>query len=280
MKKPAEESVAVLGVVRNVEGTVARDINRIRKALGGFRQVRFFLVESDSDDETVNTLENLRVSEELFSYVSLGKLRESIPGRAPRIAHCRNRYLDELARNPEFGDVGIVVIADLDGVNDLISREAIESCWERSDWDACFSNSQGPYWDIWALRHPDWNPGDCFAMVRFLDTYSPNHQANLRGSVLQKMIVVPPEADWIRVNSAFGGFGIYKREILDGCEYLGHASDGTEVCEHVSVNIKLDNSGFRLFINPGLLAGTSHEQANALNFFSRNLGRFFKLLRA
>lgn len=272
--------MAVLGVVRNVERTVASDINRIREALGGFRQVRFFLVESDSDDETVNVLENLRLSEELFSYVSMGKLRASIPERAPRIAHCRNRYLAELAQNPDFGNVGIVMIADLDGVNDLISREAIESCWERSDWDACFSNSQGPYWDIWALRHPDWNPGDCFAMVRFLDTYSQNHMANLRGSVLQKMIVVPPEADWIRVNSAFGGFGIYKREILDGCEYIGRASDGTETCEHVSVNTKLDKNGFRLFINPRLLSGKSHEQANARRFLARNLGRFLKLLRS
>jgi hypothetical protein len=103
-----------------------------------------------------------------FRFASLGQLQPTIPGRTDRIAHCRNRYLQEIAENPEYADIDFVVVADFDNLNTLVSAKSFRSCFKRQDWDVCTANQRGPYYDIFALRHPTWSPCDCLAQFRML----------------------------------------------------------------------------------------------------------------
>ena len=69
------------------------------------------------------------------------------------------------------------------------------------------------------------------------------------------MIVIPQDAEWIEVDSAFGGLAIYRREtLLDvSSRYIGLYKDGIEVVEHVSLHLGIIQNGYKIFINPRLI---------------------------
>lgn len=257
-------SIAVVGLARNCGKTLRADIHRIKKAIEGAREVQWLIVESDSTDDTVSELEALRPELRNFQFVSLGKLAPEIPKRTERISFCRNYYANQLKHNPIFSGVDYVAVADLDGANCELTREAFESSWSRKDWDVCTANQNGPYYDIWALRHKDWCPDDCWAQYRFLNAYRTNSERNLWASVHSKMITIPRDSDWIEVESAFGGFAIYRKSMFDRCEYAGISQDGEECCEHVHFHRILKEDGARIFINPMLINAGMTEHATEL----------------
>lgn len=246
-------SFAVVGVARNCGPTISGDIHRINSAIKNAASVVWLIVESDSNDDTVQKLENLQSEIPNFHFATLGKLADSIPKRTDRISYCRNYYAEELRNNPSFSNVDYVVVADLDGLNNKLTKEAFESCWRRDDWDMCAANQAGPYYDIWALRHRDWCADDCWAQYKFLNTFRLDFERNLWASVYSKMITIPKEAEWIEVDSAFGGFAIYKKKMFDDCKYVGITEAGEELCEHVYFHRTLKANGAKLFINPQLI---------------------------
>ena len=91
--------------------------------------------------------------------------------RFPAMARARNVYLEELLTNTAYSKFNYVVVADFNNLNNLINAEAIESCFKRDDWDVCCANQDGPYYDIWALRHHLWSPNDCWQELEFLRKY-------------------------------------------------------------------------------------------------------------
>jgi glycosyltransferase involved in cell wall biosynthesis len=241
---------AVVGLARNCETTIERDLLHISDAMKNVGSITWLVVESDSTDNTVANLDQISSKIKNFYYSSLGNLRDSIKKRTERIAFCRNYYVKQLRENEIFSNLDYVVVADLDGLNAEFSKAAFESCWLRNDWDMCAANQDGPYYDIWALRHPIWSPGDCWAQYNFFARYAPDPPKNLYASVHSKMITIPKSDEWIEVDSAFGGLAIYKKSLFDFSEYIGINESGDEVCEHVSFNQTLRCKGARLYINP------------------------------
>src|SRR5687768_1819534 len=108
-------AIVVVGCVRNGAKTVRRAVETLARATAGFANVQFLVVESDSTDATLAELEGLRQQSQRFEFISLGALAERIPARTERIAHCRNRYLEELRSNARYAAVDYVMVADLDG---------------------------------------------------------------------------------------------------------------------------------------------------------------------
>jgi len=249
------KNVLMAGVARNCARQIRDDVSKLRAALADFKQVSWLVIESDSDDDTLLELSKLAAEIPSFRYMSLGRLSERYPTRVERIAHCRNAYIDELKENPLYRDVDFVLIADLDGVNGLISAEAIASCFTRDDWDVCAANQQGRYYDIWALRHKVWCPHDSWWQAEFLNRYGLRMGKSIFAAVHSKRIVIPPDSPWIEVDSAFGGLALYRRDAIFEGEgrYKGVLEDGIGVCEHVPFHQRLRDKGFRIFINPALI---------------------------
>ena len=243
----------MVGLARNCEATLETDVRRLQAALGGAKSVSWLIVESDSMDRTRD--EGLRLRGEVpdFHFTSLGQLSKVLPRRTDRIAHCRNHYAQQLRSNPLFADVDYVVVADLDGLNDRITREGFESCWVRDDWDMCAANQDGPYYDIFASRHPRWCPSDCWAEYDFLAKYRADTEGILFASVHSRMIRIPESAEWLEVDAAFGGLAVYRKSLFDHCEYVGTAPDGSALCEHVHFHRRIRERGARLFINPRMI---------------------------
>ncbi len=250
------QELAVVGLVRNGEASIGPAVERLAAALPEGHRVHWHVIESDSRDGTVAALESLRGRIPGFDFRSLGALAERHPKRTDRIAHCRNAGLEWLeALRAGGAPVSHLLMADLDGVNDGLTREALASCWARDDWDGCMANQAGRYYDLWALRHPAWCPSDCWAEADFLGAHGVPRDRATMAAVYLRMLEIAPDHDWIAVESAFGGLAVYRAEALAGLRYRGLTEAGAEVCEHVPLHRAMRERGARLFINPRLLNG-------------------------
>lgn len=265
--KPISESrFLIVGLLRDAAQKIATDVFRLKSSFSSAKELHWFLVESDSSDTTVAVLKDLSGKNENFSYRSFGNLREQMPLRTQRLTHCRNAYLKEIRENPLYRDMDYVVVSDFDGINDRLGREAVETCWSRSDWDMVAANQDGPYFDVWALRHELWSPNDCWAQFRFLSRFEPDRETNLSRSIYPRMIQVPRKSPWIEVDSAFGGLAIYRRGLLEHGSYLGLDALGEEICEHVPFHAALREKGAKLFINPDLINAAYTERTEIFHF--------------
>lgn len=253
-RKPIRDAeLVIVGLARNCARTLDRDIGVLARATRNFGSVRFLVIESDSTDATVATLTRLQSASESFAFVTLGALAPAHPLRTDRIAVCRNRYLQELQRNPLYGSTDYVLVADLDGVNRDLTSTALESCWQSQlPWDVCAANQLDAYYDIWALRHADWCPVDCWQQYRALRPAFGHEQA-LTLAIHSRMVKLDVRSAWIEVDSAFGGLALYRREAMLAARYRGIDGRGEQVCEHVAFHAGLRERGLRIFINPALI---------------------------
>lgn len=250
----SELEVLVAGVVRNVDSTLIRDVENFKEVLAGFKRVRFFVVESDSKDNSIEVLKSLKLRDEFFDFETLGQLEKSIPDRTTRLAFARNRYLEEFENRDDYRDVDLLIVADFNNLNKELNRVSVESAFSENHWSVRTANQSGPYYDIWALRHPLWSPNDCWEAHEFLRKYNTFPELALYAAVNSRMIRIPKNSKPIAVQSAFGGFGIYKRSAVIGKRYSG--SDyfsGRPVCEHVPFHKSITDEGHVIEIYPKMI---------------------------
>jgi hypothetical protein len=252
-----EARVLVAGVARNCGRSLPATVSALERATTGFKSREFLIIESDSTDDTVEKLAALEARGRI-AYWSLGNLKAQFSLRTERIAHCRNQIVAHV-RNREVQDLDFVILADLDGVNSNVTRDAIEDGWRRDEpWDVLTANQREFYYDIWALRHHYWSPVDCWEAARELEPLFGRRTAR-RLAVTSKQVRIQAGAGLIEVESAFGGLGIYTAEAYSAGTYTGTKGDGEELCEHVPFHAELRARGFRIYINPALLNTTQIE---------------------
>ena len=248
---PSSKKILIGGTVRNGGQALKDDVLFLQNALSNIPNKHWFIVESDSSDNTHEILRELEDSVENFRFISLGSLSKRIAERTKRIAYCRNVYLKEFDEDPIYADADYLITADLDGVNNCITQKSFDSCWENDNWDVVTANQWGPYYDVFALRHPLWSPNNCWDVQKFLAEQGFNEDESKFVGVYSRMIQLPEEGPWIEVDSAFGGLAIYKMSAIKGLRYEGGtAENGAEMCEHVPFHQKIKERGGRIFINP------------------------------
>lgn len=248
------ERFLVCGLVRDKQHSISREISRLFRSLKGFRDVQFYLIESDSRDCTLGELEKIRNSNMKFDFVSLGFISTSIPDRVERIRYCRNKYVEYIRENSDNFDY--VLVADLDGINRKFSRRALESSFTASvNWDKCAANQIGGYYDIYALRAKDWCESDYQREIEEKSKEFNSRQIfQLRTELIyDRMRRISKGSPWIPVNSAFGGLAIYKVGMFLRADYTPIVASDPRQCEHVDFNLKLKRMGYHLFINPALI---------------------------
>lgn len=273
----------LVGTVSNVSRRIESDIAIVLQALKYFSEVRIFLVESDSSDNTLQVLNLLKSKHSNLEFISLGDLKERIPDRIERIRFCRNEYVSHIRSFSSSDIPQYVVVADLDGMNGKLKLSSVQSCFSNLEWDGVFSNQRGGYYDVLALRHKLWQPTDYHKELAWLRSLVvprrprwPTVYESLRlrlsfdrarnQAIYRKMIRIMPSVNWIEVDSGFGGIAIYKSAIFLKYDYtMGKDSELGEN-EHVSLHSKMRSDGLKLFINPNFV--------NA-NWNTYNINRFF-----
>lgn len=286
------KKILLVGTVSNVAKTIEKELNVVLKALSIFDRIEIFLVESDSVDKTNFVLEKIKSNNLNFDFKTLGNLREKYPNRVRRIAYCRNVYVEYIRKNYRISEWSFVAVADLDGMNFKLSQNGIKSCLESDiEWDGVMANQCFGYYDIYALRAKNWVEEDCFeglqkykiktliqtknkkSVCSYIRNYIISDYARHK-FIYSKMKRINRNSPWVSVNSAFGGFAIYKPWIFLDFDYKS-ISSGYTVSEHVDFHEKSSVAGARYFINPYMINSNINEyNLNKLKLV--RLARFLK----
>ena len=249
--------IVVCAVARNVSKTIRKDFKRINDSLSRFSEIHWLIVESDSDDNSIEELKALKADSTNFDFIHLGNLRDQFVSRTELLAHARNVYLKEITSNEKYKNMDFLAIADLNNLNRKLNAKAVNSAFELAESAMLTANQDGPYYDIWALRHHLWSPNDCWEQLAFYRRYSRKANSTLRAAVNIRMMKIPSESRPIEVESAFGGFAIVPRAfIFNASMYEGKTINGDDVCEHVSFCRIIRENGGRIFVVPSLINTT------------------------
>ncbi|MEL6700267.1 MAG: hypothetical protein AAFO58_01100, partial [Pseudomonadota bacterium] len=157
------EHAALIGVVRNGGDGLRETLT----ALGALapRISRAIIATNDNTDDTLDQLAGWTGAP--VQVLNLYGLAASEPDRVRRISVARNACLDALAGDDTPPPVTIV--ADLDGPNGALRPEDVCAAIELvagGAWTGVFANQPAGYYDLYALRHPIWCPGDIWAEYR------------------------------------------------------------------------------------------------------------------
>ena len=173
------ETVLICGVVKNCEKRLNLNINHAIRTGEVFQDYRVIIYENNSTDDTKIT-------------------GSDHPCRIELISNARNKVIDEI-NNSEFNNFSYVIWIDMDSdgwdINGIIN-----SFLSKQHWDVVYTNNPQKYYDLYALR----DERLCFGpeiIGELFWSQLPNFKIN-------------PNNNLIPVYSAFGGLGIYKKEIF------------------------------------------------------------------
>jgi len=270
--------VIFAGVARDCESYLPAVLRNIENMSKIFSDSAYMFVENDSKDNTKKILSDWGRDKAGFYLINLDGLK-SIPVKTVRLEMARNAYLQTFKYYPELRDYDYVVIIDMDQsgeyVIDLLEiSKALNFLAASPIAAAVFANQTGKYYDMWAYRSVPICPGDIWEDV--LDYKLSNNcsdQVAFDEMFAKRVFVIEPQSDPIKVDSAFGGFGIYKmRYVLNNPNpYLGYKTklisqgDGKllyarwQTCEHVHFHTGIKSQGGEMYILPSLINGDSSD---------------------
>lgn len=252
---PAHRSAVFVGVARNCATWLPGVLDNLERMARLYERSAFIFVVSDSTDDSSSILAKWLGRDRQGEVIDLGVLANRMPLRTERIAHVRNFCLDKIHASDWTG-YDHLIVTDLD---DVLARPVSVECFEQAiDWldaspsrAAVFANAEPRYYDIWALRHDQWCPRDCWHRIWGRPPSVTFEAAKFR-EVFARQIVLPHDLPPVPVRSAFGGLGIYRMSFVRHARYSGIDEQGRESSEHVAFNEAIGAAGGELHIFPAL----------------------------
>lgn len=241
-----DKRVVFLGTARSCANSIYSVCEKIKELGSFFKEYAVSFYENDSHDNTLEELNNCTAGLMSAHIIFEINLDELMPYRTQRLAYARNKLLEHSLRTHQNFDY--LCWLDMDGLVDhRFSTDGFLSNFKYGDiWDAVFPITDPIYYDIWALREKNIASDDIVWRTKHS---VPNMIVRKNLHTAPSQLVIDSLRGWLRVDSAFGGFGIYKMSAAAKGRYVG-IIDGEEVCEHVNYNQNITNSGGVLYINP------------------------------
>jgi hypothetical protein len=286
VKFDSRESVLVVGTVSNVARTLKKEVMIVLKALSIFNSVDVCLIESDSNDNTVQVLETLKFEIPKFEYISCNKLRNEIPTRIERIRYCRNIYTQYIRKNYQKKKWSYILVVDFDGMNFALSKKSVLSCFNyETKWDGLMANQRFGYYDIQALRSKGWVESDCYielkkakddsvflkirgaGFINFVRAFY-HFDAFRKKYIYDHMKIIKKNSGLVPIDSGFGGLALYRPWVFLNHDYKSRGGNIIE-SEHVDFHLVAKKYGAEFFINPSLIN-------NYFNIYNINK---FKIIR-
>ena len=236
-----------------MEKNIKSEIEFFYQILTPLGDLSVILIESDSNDQTLQVLNKVSTTLDNFHYLSLGNLSQKIPNRIERLNYCRNQYLLAIKNNKMMNKADYICIADFDGMNNKLTTKKIKNVLNyKFNWDGIFANQSKNYYDILALRHKYWSPNNAWDEFEWFSKNT-NVKNTKQRSVYNRMVKLKQNVGPIEVNSAFGGFAIYKAKTILRYNYSRTAQNEPGDIDHVIINKKIIDGGGALFIDPTLI---------------------------
>ena len=256
-------ALIICGITKDDAETLPLTIGRIEKTGGYFRDYRVIIFENDSMDQTPAILRKWAKENRKVKIISESLLNLPVFSRSrfDRLAYCRNRCVEYINDLTEVDGYEWVMVADMD-LRGGWSYDGLASSFAETGWDAVASNSIGYHY----LRKT------------YYDTLALKPQTVLKKNWVFRLF----GEGWqfrrndplIPVQSAFGGLGLYRREVFFTRRYSGRAGD-REACEHHALNA---DGKLRFFLNPSQITvvGTQETKGyGSIPQWRKNLYRLF-----
>lgn len=253
-----DKSVAIAALARNCEINLPANIDRIEELRKHFVSSTIFIYENNSTDNTKVLLKDWqKKSESVYlksedidesSYRTKGKIgklyRGTDEGRIRKMCDCRNKLIDMIQYH---GQYDYVIFMDIDikkfSVEGIV--RSIENAPE--DWGALFANCYVTYWNgnqsIDSHMHYD-----MFAYLKkgknLQDIKHNDLNPFKRSYIANRLYHNICNSSYLECESAFGGLGIYKGDMIDGNKYelftpVSWGETNSTLCEHILFNIKI-----------------------------------------
>lgn len=258
--------IKIISCIRNCEKDIEETLHQIKEFQSIFEFVEFYAAENDSIDNSLELLHkhSNSIKKQIYSFKNLDS---KYPLRTHRLAFLQNTLLEKCR------DADYIFVIDFDSILKNFDINGLLNTFERdlNSWDIVTANCDDRYYDIWTLRTEKLNY-DCWDLI--------NHkrQEGIIDDILIPMFIranqvkIPKINKLIPVQSAFGGFGIYKTKSIQNCRYDGvltrcecqHLTKNRlcskEVCHHVTFHeqARLKNKA-KIFINTDLIVNCQKE---------------------
>ena len=237
----------IAAAIRNNAKYLSSIFANINTIANLFSDVKCVFVESDSSDGSLDMLNSFKGTSDQVEVISLGRLEPSMPLRTQRIATARNTYLERAEQLKDNFD--LLLVLDTDEVNaEPVDTESILSNFKYSGWDMICANQGHLYYDLWALRHPDWMPFDCWERIANRPSFM-SPQAAKEIFLGSRFIHIDSRHPPIKVQSAFGGSAFIRINSIKGTRHYG-VNNGMQICEWVPFCQGLNEGKANIFINP------------------------------
>jgi hypothetical protein len=270
--------VVFAGCARNCSSFLPKVLDNIEFYASFFSESYKIIVENGSTDKTKEILKNNQNKKHFFLFEDdLNKL----PYRGQRLEKARNLIIETIKKNTNLISCDLFIMLDLDDIGTYrIEKknilDSVKFLFSREKIAAVFANQLGTYYDMWTLRDQKYCKNDFWVEVlQFLmknknanEKISKSNFEEAKKNIIDKKTYSfeknhPP----IQVDSAFGGFGIYKMKYVlknkrkySGTQIVNLRSKDEiklkvkyQKCEHVNFNQGLTEQNLELYILPNLI---------------------------
>ena len=270
--------VVFAGCARNCSSFLPKVLDNIEFYSSFFSDSYMIIVENGSTDKTKEILKNNKNNKNFFLFED--DLNE-LPYRGQRLEKARNLIIETIKKNTNLISCDLFIMLDLDDIGTYrIEKknilDSVKFLFSREKIAAVFANQLGTYYDMWTLRDQKYCKNDFWAEVLQFLMKNKNSNEKISKSNLEeakKKIIDKKTYSFeknqspIEVESAFGGFGIYKMKYVlknkrkySGTQIVNLRSKDEiklkvkyQKCEHVNFNQGLTEQNLELYILPNLI---------------------------
>ena len=240
--------------VKNEEKSLKKKFALIDKVKLIFKDYHLVYVLSDCTDNSERMISSYLKNNNYKGKLII-KNFNSNEKRLLKLEKSRNAYLDYIKSDDNLKKYDYLLVMDVDGVNNLLNTKKLtNSLNSRINWTAIFANQELFYYDLFALRIKGIFEENCFDEI--LKNYLNNKKFPLNNLFKEKLLknfkIIKKHPDnYIKVESAFGGFGIYKLiNVINSKAY--YCSNNGKDCEHIHFNKLISKKYDGLFIDKQL----------------------------
>jgi len=253
-------NIYFVGLSKNCLLTLRKNIDFINLLIEeGVGVEKIIIVDSDSNDGTKEYCKSLKNDNILF--IEEDNVKNNFNNRIEILSHCRNIGLQNIEKTNDVLYIPIDLDIDLFSlIKPKSFIDLVKNFQNNKDIDALFPYSEPYYYDIFALRKQGWVDNNAV-----LQAHKLKQKFKIGSFFFNYFFVFKKQInknkfseDLIRVESAFGGIGLYK--INKNKNYLYETKDiDTEFySEHLSFNNNFKN----LFIDKNWAVPAPEEHIN------------------
>lgn len=269
---PNQKRVIFAGIARDCEKFLPSVLETISQLSEIFKQSAYVFLENDSSDATKKIFNEWGRPKKNFTFLNMDGLGQ-LPIRTLRLEYLRNACVQYIKNDSELNQFDYLIILDMDDVNSNgldpeKIKDAVSFLDDAENRAAIFANQDGTYYDMWALRHKTICPKDVWEEIfDYVQEHKVDDEKAYQNTFQKRIFSLGMNDDYLEVDSAFGGLGIYKLSYIlkNPNPYLGSKVKivkneagipmifKLQSCEHVHFHLGIRAVGGKLFIKPNLI---------------------------